>query len=223
MAIQTEKEKLIFQLRAYHGYSKEDLEGKTIKDLRPLLNTKKQVQGKNYTSGRIRKSVPKQVERFNVENWKGKKVYVERDFKGRIVSYTQVNDSKLTKQQAQERLKEKGTLKKNENKIVTKMTNFNEIVVYGDNARKPPRRELSRKKAQYVCECDYNGEHIVARSFIIGTNNINNTREAKQQARNKLTSRLSAEINDIYAPDMSLIDIKPVTNYREGWVYYESI
>ena len=37
MAIQTYKAMLLFQLRAYHGYSKEELEGKTIKELKPLM------------------------------------------------------------------------------------------------------------------------------------------------------------------------------------------
>ena len=40
MAIQTKKEMLLFQLRAYHGYSKEDLKGKTVKELEPLMATK---------------------------------------------------------------------------------------------------------------------------------------------------------------------------------------
>ncbi len=41
MAIQTKKEFLLFQLRAYHGYSKEDLQNKTIKELEPLMKTQK--------------------------------------------------------------------------------------------------------------------------------------------------------------------------------------
>lgn len=36
-----EKPFLLFQLRAYHGYSKEDLAGKTIKQLRPLMYSHK--------------------------------------------------------------------------------------------------------------------------------------------------------------------------------------
>jgi hypothetical protein len=43
MGIQTKKEMLIFQLRAYHGYTKEELQNKTIKELEPLMSTKKEV------------------------------------------------------------------------------------------------------------------------------------------------------------------------------------
>jgi len=41
MALQTKKEMLYFQLRAYHGYTKADLEGLTIKELMPLMATQK--------------------------------------------------------------------------------------------------------------------------------------------------------------------------------------
>lgn len=36
-----EKSFLIFQLRAYHGYKESELKGKTIKELRSLMNSKK--------------------------------------------------------------------------------------------------------------------------------------------------------------------------------------
>jgi len=42
MAIQTKKQMLLFQLRAYHGYSEQDLEGLAIKQLEPLMQTKKE-------------------------------------------------------------------------------------------------------------------------------------------------------------------------------------
>ena len=41
MGIQTHKAMLLFQLRAYHGYTKEDLEHLTIKQLKPLMHTQK--------------------------------------------------------------------------------------------------------------------------------------------------------------------------------------
>ena len=41
MAIQTKKQMLLFQLRAYHGYTKEDLQNLTIKQLMPLMATNK--------------------------------------------------------------------------------------------------------------------------------------------------------------------------------------
>ena len=41
MAIQTNKQLLLFQLRAYHGYSEDDLKGLTIKQLKPLMNGNK--------------------------------------------------------------------------------------------------------------------------------------------------------------------------------------
>ena len=44
MAIQTKKAFLLFQLRAYHGYSKEDLQNKTIKELYPLRRTHKETK-----------------------------------------------------------------------------------------------------------------------------------------------------------------------------------
>jgi len=43
MAIQTKKEMLIFQLRAYHGYTQQELQNKTIKELEPLMRKKKVV------------------------------------------------------------------------------------------------------------------------------------------------------------------------------------
>lgn len=184
---------------------------------------------------------------FKVETWnKGTKkvrVFVLRK-KGKLISWSYVKGSKLTKQQAREILNEYGTLKttkvkkKDEKtgKVVkekqrikkkrTKLTNFTETVetvksTIENRSKNPLIDKPKGKIVQYVVEGTYNKKTIVARSQKMGSPLAKDASQAKSEAWTSFLERLAKASGIDYDADEGAKIIDDVSNIREGWVRYD--
>lgn len=155
-----------------------------------------------------------------IKTQKGKKYYIAVE-NGNVVDKKLVKGSKSTLESERLNYKQNKTLNSNISKRKVKLTYMTEVTLSAKaNIKiKKPRAKI----VQYMCEGDFQKQHIVARSQKIGSPFARNKTEAIKTARENFIKRISyIYYNDSDKDERELLQAK-VTNYREGWVYYENI
>lgn len=174
-----------------------------------------------------------------VETWKGKRVFVARDDKGRLISWRRVAGSGLTKDQALQIFRENRTFYQDIKRDKEYLTNLVEKRVSSPTSinqrdKKPILSKPDGITVQYFVSGYYNRHHIVVRSNkITGPAGITTGRQAKQQAWERFLEQLhwyatgmkmtEKGFKKFYDSDEGINYIDQVRNLREGWVYYDKI
>lgn len=177
---------------------------------------------------------------LKLQRWKvgdkKRNVFVDRDSKGRLISWHYQKGTKLSLTRARQVYAEYKTLKKANGERIKKrkelLTNFRTITrTIPTHATK--EGELKRKKIafskpsgtfhQYVIEGKINGQRIYVRSHKVGTREAKTSREAKEWAWETFLERISDESGGGYDADEGIKYLDDVTDLREGWVSYERI
>lgn len=177
---------------------------------------------------------------LKLQRWKkGNKrrnVFVDRDDKGKLISWHYQKGTKLSLTRARQIYSEYKTLKKVKGERIKKqkevLTNFRTITrtiptkAGKDGNLKRKNIAFSKPRGtfhQYVIEGKLNGQTIYVRSHKVGTREAKTSREAKEWAWETFLERISDESGAGYDADEGIKYLDDVTDLREGWVSYESL
>lgn len=218
------------------GISSRDLHQAVINKLsRKNISRSKSIKQNSFTPTKSKNqksksniSGSKQKSGLHVEIRQKQKYYVVRGDNGRILSLLKVKGSKLTKRQAEEKFKADHTLRKDQKINRVQLSHVTETTITakkGVNISRPKRSKM----IQYVIEGDYKGQHFTARSHIIGAKSSTgyvfapSSASAKQEARANFGRMIAFKDSGDSDSDEKGLLLDKVTNYREGWVYYDPI
>lgn len=167
--------------------------------------------------------------RIKVETWRfkgsvrGRRIFVARDNKGRLIETRPYAGSGLTKREASGLFKRNRTFFENVEK--RRLENVTEVVSLFDSSLSARAREgvisrPPRRNAQYVIVGYYGSKRVYARSLKLGTPLCETPSQCKSYAWRKFLYNLGNTVSGNYDSNEGLRLLDRVRSVQEGWVYY---
>ncbi len=155
-----------------------------------------------------------------VEEWGNKKYFVVRDSKGRILSKSSQDKSKLSLDNAKEIYQTNKNLNINKKVVREKLTNVEivsktEVSSYDKRTEKPISNH-PRHRAMYIVEGEFQGRKFVASSGM----DEETAERKKEKAWEGFLEMIGLEFSGDYDANEGEKYIDKIKNIHEGWVYH---